>query len=104
MAQEFNKKISEEEVIAEFSTRRTKVTRLAVSVGILAVGTLVFLYQGVASDTIMIILLVLIFVAAVYMNIKIWRCPSCKGHLGKLYLGLKGPTHCPNCGIRLLRQ
>jgi len=103
MAQELNKKISEEEVIAEFSKRRKRVTQLAVSLGIL-VGVLVILYQGVASNTIMIILLVLLFVAAAYMNIKIWRCPSCNGHLGKLYLGLKGPKHCPNCGIRLLRQ
>ena len=81
MAQEFSKKTSEEEVVAEFAKRRAKVTRLAVSVGIIAVGAIVFLYQGVASDTMTAILLVLIFVATSYVNIKIWRCPSCKGYL-----------------------
>jgi len=104
MTQKFNKNISEKEVVADFTIRRTKITRLAIMLGIIAGGAIIFLYQGIATNTTAIILLVVIFVSAAFINIKLWRCPSCNGHLGKLYLGLKKPRHCPNCGIKLVEH
>jgi len=104
MAQQFNKNINKEEVVAEFTIRRAKITRLAIMLGIITGGAIIFLYEGIASNTTAVIVLVVIFASAAFVNIKVWRCPSCNGHLGKLYLGLKEPKHCPNCGIKLVEQ
>ncbi len=102
MARQFNKNISEEKVVAEFAIRRAKIARLAIIVGVIAGAVIIFLYQDIASNAIALILLVVVFISAAFVNMKVWRCPSCNGHLGKLYLGLKEPKHCPNCGIKLI--
>jgi len=104
MTRQFKQNISEKEVVAEFAIRRAKITRLAIMLGIIAGGVVIFFYQGSASNTTAMILLAVIFAPAVYVHIKVWRCPSCNGHLGRLYLGLKEPKHCPNCGIKLIEQ
>ncbi len=102
MAQQFNKNISEEKVVAEFAIRRAKIAQLAIIVGVIAGVVIIFLYQDIASNAIALILLVVVFISAAFVNMKVWRCPSCNGHLGKLYLGLKEPKHCPSCGIKLI--
>ncbi len=104
MTRQFRNNISAEEVIAEFTIRRAKITRLAIVLGIIAGGAVIFFYQGITSNTPAIILLAVVFAFAIYVHIKVWRCPSCNGHLGRLYLGLKEPKHCPNCGIKLIEQ
>ena len=96
-----NKHISEEQVVAEFAIRRAKITKLAVIVGILAGAAIIFLYMGIASNVIAAILFVAILIPAALVNVKLWRCPACNAHLGKLYLGLKGPKYCPACATKL---
>lgn len=102
MARQLNKNISEEKVVAEFAVRHAMITRLAIVAALITGVAFFFLYKGLASNTTAIILFIAIFILAAFVNIKVWRCPSCGGHLGKLYLGLKQPKHCPNCGIKLV--
>jgi len=104
MTQQFKKNVSEEEVVAEFKNRRRKIARLAIILGIVAGAVIILAYQGNALNSTAMLLLVVFFISAAFVNVKIWRCPSCNGHLGKLYLGLKEPKHCPNCGIKLIEQ
>lgn len=104
MTRQSRNDISAEEVFAEFTQRRATITRLAIVLGIIAGGAVIFFYQGITSNTTAMILLAVIFAAAAYVHIRVWRCPSCNGHLGRLYLGLKEPKHCPNCGIKLVEQ
>lgn len=96
-----NKDISDEKVIEEYASRRANITKLTIFVGIISAGAVLLLYTGVASNAVAAILLTAVFIAAAIINIKLWRCPACNGHLGKLYLGLKGPKFCPQCGIQL---
>jgi len=103
MARKFNKPDSEEKVFREFSARRAKITRLAVIAGITSGAAIVLLYQDIISNATAAILLVTIFLSAAFANVKLWRCPACNSHLGKLYLGLKGPKYCPDCGIKLVK-
>ena len=104
MTQNQKNDLSEKEVIAEFEARRSKLTRLAIILGTV-VGVIVFMrYQNGTSTATTAILLAAAFIWAVMVNVKIWRCPSCGGHLGRLYLGLKEPKFCPNCGIKLIEQ
>jgi len=102
MARQLNKNICEEKVVAEFAIRHAKITRLAIVAAIIIGVAFFFLYKGIASNTMAMILFAAIFILAAFVNLKVWRCPSCGGHLGKLYLGLKQPKHCPNCGIKLV--
>ncbi len=104
MARQFNNNISEKKVATEFAIRRAKITRLAIIVGAIVGTAIIFMYQGLVSNAIAMILLVVVFISAAYVNMKVWRCPSCDGHLGKLYLGLKEPKYCPNCGIKLIEE
>lgn len=104
MARQPNTDISDEEVVAEFEKRRATITRLAIITGIGGGAVLVLAYLGLASNTAAVLLFVIVGVYAAIVNVRTWRCPSCSGHLGKLYLGLKEPKHCPNCGIRLIEE
>ncbi len=104
MVRQFNKNIDEQKVAAEFAIRRAKINRLAVIVGVIVGAAIILLYQGLASNAITMILLVVVFISAAYVNMKVWRCPLCNGHLGKLYLGLKEPKYCPNCGIKFIEE
>ena len=95
--------MSGDKIVAEFAIRRAKITRVAIVGGILVGFTVLLQYEGIiASSTTALILLPLTFVLAAWVGWKLWRCPSCNGQLGKLYLGLKEPKYCPNCGVRLV--
>jgi hypothetical protein len=102
MTPQFHKQISKEQVFKESRRRRTTITRLAIILGIIVAAVVTLKNFGIASNTLTMILLVVSFATGALVNAKVWRCPSCKGHLGKLYLGLKYPKHCPNCGIKLI--
>ena len=104
MTQRIKKDVSEKEVIEEFGDRRVKLTRLAIILGIVVVVFIVMTRQSGISNTTTAILLGTTFVWALIVNVKIWRCPSCDGHLGRLYLGIKQPKFCPNCGIKLIEE
>jgi len=104
MTRQFRNNISAEEVIAEFTIRRAKIARLVIMLGIISGGAVIFFYQDIASNTSAMILLAVVFAFAIYVHVKVWRCPSCNGHLGRYYPGLKEPKHCPNCGIKLIEQ
>ncbi len=104
MAQKMDKTSSEIEVVSEFRNRQRMINRLAIVVGIITGVAIILGFLGIASNTIAALLITVVFVSALFVNLKVWRCPSCNGHLGKLYLGLKEPKHCPNCGIKLVEQ
>ena len=90
------------EVIAEFEERRSKLTRLAIIIGIVVGAVSLMAYEGGISKAITAIFLSGSFVWALVVHVKLWRCPSCNGHLGRLSLVLKLPKFCPHCGIHLI--
>ncbi len=92
------------EVITEFRKRHASITRLAVTMAVFIGIILMLSYSGVTSKFTIVMLLGLSFAYGVIVNVKKWRCPSCNGHLGKLYLGLKEPKYCPRCGIKLIEE
>ncbi len=93
-----------ERVAAQFSSRRLLLTQLAVLLGIVAAGLLTLAYLGIAHQSVITVLVGLLLAFALVVNLRLWRCPSCNGHLGKLYIGIKQPKFCPNCGIRLIED
>jgi len=86
----------------EFQRRRKTITRLAIAIAVLSLLVTGTFFTGIISSpvTAALIFLAVGFCAA-YTNFKLWRCPSCKAHLGRLYIGVSGPKFCPQCGIRL---
>jgi len=104
MTQERKKDINEKEVIAEFEERRSKLTRLAILIGVIVGAVSLMAYQSGMSKTMTAIILTVSFIWALVVHVKIWRCPSCNGHLGRLYLGLKLPKYCLHCGIKLIEE
>ncbi len=105
MARQLKNTISEEQVVAEFAFRRKAITRVAVLLGVVIGLAIILLYNNRIvgnGNALATIVLVAVFIAAAFVNVKLWRCPACNGHLGKLYLGLRWPKHCPNCGITLV--
>jgi len=104
MTQERRKDIGEKKVIAEFEKRRSNLTRLVIIIGVVVAAVSIMAYQSGISKTTTAVLLAVSFVWALIVHVKIWRCPSCNGHLGRLYLGLKLPKYCPHCGIILIEE
>jgi uncharacterized protein with PIN domain len=99
-----NKNYTNQEIIVEFKKRRTFIERftfmMAILVGVISILT----YYSITPKLLGILLLGLFFIYAFIVNFKKWRCPYCNGHLGKLYIGLKQPKYCPNCGIKLIED
>lgn len=93
---------SNQEIVSALKDRRRKIVRLAFIVGAVVGVAIILGSLGFASNTIVIATLIICFVAALFINLKLWRCPSCNGHLGKLYFGLEEPKYCSVCGIKLL--
>ena len=102
MTREIEKNISEKIVFAEFENRRRKITLIAITLGVLVGAIVIIEYQRGVTDSVMAIVLAASFIWAILAHVKLWRCPSCNGHLGRLYLGLKEPRYCLNCGIKLI--
>ena len=97
MTKELRKDVDEKKVIAEFEKRRSNLTRLAIIIGVIVAAVCIMAYQSGISKTTTAVLLSVSFVWALIVHVKIWRCPCCNGHLGRLYLGLKLPKYCPHC-------
>jgi len=93
-----------DEVLAEFAERRHRINRSAVLVGIIVGAISLVAYRGGMSNAAAGILLAAAFLWALSIHRRIWRCPACNGHLGRLYLGLKLPKFCPECGVRLIEE
>ena len=104
MAKEHKKDINDREVIAEFEERRSKLSRIAIIIGITIGAVALMARQNAISNAVAAIILTVSFVCALIVHVKIWRCPSCNGHLGRLYPGLKLPKFCPHCGIKLIEE
>jgi len=97
--------LEQRRVIEEFAERRKKIYQLIVLVLALAGAVLFFtLRSGVLTRPAGAVVMLFVFMVALFVNLKIWRCPHCGRHLGKLYIGLKHPRFCPECGIRLLEE
>jgi|GEM_PF-1771324 len=96
--------MAEDQVVAEFKNRRKTITRFAVVLGVVAAALVSAVSLGATARQASILALVITFVVSAIVNARVWRCPSCNGHLGKLYLGLQEPKHCQNCGIRLIAE
>lgn len=91
-------------VIEEFQRRYKKIMLLIVFLvptGMIAAGAI---YFNIAPKLIGTSFVIACFIYALLINLKLWRCPACNGHLGKLYIGLKFPKYCPNCGILLIED
>lgn len=103
MVRRGSQEIDGNEIVSEFSIRRAKITNFAIGCGI-AVGVLfLFQYEGfIESSVVIAVLLVISFLLAAFVGFRWWRCPSCEGHLGKLYFGLNHPKYCPKCGVKLI--
>lgn len=104
MALSMDSTSSELEVVSEFKNRKRIIIRLAIVVGVVVSVAIILGFLGVASNAIAALIVTVVSMSALVVNLKVWRCPSCKGHLGKLYLGLQEPKHCPNCGVKLVEQ
>ena len=104
MTRDIRNDFGEKEVIAEFEKRRSKLTRLAIIIGIVVGVVSLIAYESGISKAMTAILLSASFIWALIAHVKLWRCPSCNGHLGRLYLGLKLPKFCPHCGIQLIED
>ena len=92
----------QQQVIREFQARRQKITRAAVF-GAVAVALILVSphYFGVDPRTGRAALMLIVFAVALWIHLRVWRCPHCGGHPGKLYLGLPEPFYCPQCGVQL---
>ena len=104
MTKKFKENVCEKAVVSEFENRRSKLTRFAIIIGIIVGATSLIAFQGGIPKAMAATLMVISFMWALIVHVKIWRCPSCNGHLGRLYLGLKLPKFCPKCGIRLIEE
>ncbi len=102
MSRRSSDSVNEENVFAEFTHRRKIITISAIVTGTLVGVAVVLLRNSQVSDMVAMALFVVVSVLAAIVNLKFWRCPVCNGHLGKLYLGLKKPKHCPACGVQLV--
>ncbi|WP_294949001.1 hypothetical protein [Sulfurivirga sp.] len=91
-----------EAVQREFQHRRRAIQSLAVIAALTATAIVSLLFLDVLNTRVAVPALLVGFSYAVWVNMRLWRCPACGAHLGKLYLGLNGPKHCPNCGVRLV--
>jgi len=98
------KEIDQRQVIAAFDNKRRTLTRSAVIIVAVVVGLGIQAYQGGLTKPMAAVFFAVSFVWGLIVNVKIWRCPACNGHLGKLYLGLKFPKYCPNCGVMLMNE
>jgi len=96
--------MGEKEIIAEFEARRSRLTRFTVILGVIIGTVSLMAYYESLSKSMTAVLLVASFIWALIVHVRIWRCPSCNGHLGRLYLGLKLPKFCPQCGIKLIGE
>jgi len=96
--------MGEKEIIAEFESRRSRLTGFAVIIGVIIGTVSLMAYYESLSKSMTAVFLVASFIWALIVHVRIWRCPSCNGHLGRLYLGLKLPKFCPQCGIKLIGE
>jgi len=95
--------IEQRRVIKEFVERRKKMY-LAISllVALAAIVLLATLKWGVLTRPAGAALMGIVFVCTIFIRMRFWRCPHCNKDLGKLYIGLRHPKFCPECGIRLV--
>jgi len=94
--------VSDRKIFTEFARRRAVITRTAVSLGVaMGLVTLLGIYHIVPMVS-TVVFLGLGFAYGAIVNVRIWRCPDCKAHLGKLYFGIQQPKHCPGCGVQLI--
>ena len=88
--------------MAEFSKRRRALLWWAVMLGVAGAIGVFLASTGLQPKPVVAVFMGVVLVFAVVVNLKIWRCPACNGHLGRLYIGIDQPKFCPNCGIKLV--
>jgi membrane protein YdbS with pleckstrin-like domain len=93
---------SNKAVVEEFAARRRLTGRLTLITAVIIGLVLFYAYNNEITKTTATFILIVLFIWAFTVNFKLWRCPSCNGHLGKLYFGLSYPKYCPNCGVKLI--
>ncbi len=91
-----------EEIKQEYKKRRTRqlligipLFPIAFSMGLLRRSDTV-LFEGIPNSTLSMVGLIVIL-AALAFSFYNWRCPSCKGYLGRGF----NPRHCHKCGCEL---
>ncbi len=95
---------SPQSVQREFRRRRRMIQRLALLTALAAAAIVSLHLLGMMEARATVLALLVGFACAVWVNMHLWRCPACNAHLGKLYLGLDWPKHCPDCGAPLVNR
>ena len=90
-----------EQIADEFKRRRTRQLIVTPFI-VLAILFMVWSEKstgvsGVKSPTMLQIITFVIIVGAIIFSLFNWRCPSCKGYLGKAI----NPKFCVKCGTQL---
>lgn len=88
----------------EFIENRKKLYVVIVASGSLMFGIIYLLETKIVELVPAFALIFATIGLSIWGGTTFWRCPSCKGHLGKLYIGLDHPKYCPECGIELIEQ
>lgn len=88
----------------EFIRNRKKLYRVVVISALLMFGIVYLLESKIAGFVPAILLMFASIGLSIWGVTTFWRCPSCRCHLGKLYIGLDHPKYCPECGVQLLAK
>jgi hypothetical protein len=91
-------------IIREFARRQQRQLVLTLPVVILMAGAVVAAEKGSGllfgvSFAVWAPLVVAALVGVVVFSLVNWRCPACRGYLGKGF----SPRFCPRCGVQLKR-
>ncbi len=88
----------------EFAQRQARIARLTLGLAAYTMLVLGLHFLQITSIQLTIALFIGSLAYGLVVHLRIWRCPACNGHLGKLYIGLKAPKYCPQCGVRLVNE
>ena len=93
---------SEDEIVTSFLKKRKLLYIHIIIITIMGIIAMVLFYKYGMDKKATAAIMVVSGLWSWYIHKKLWRCPSCDGHLGRLYIGLKLPKFCPECGVKLI--
>ncbi len=96
--------VEQRRIFEQFARQRKMIVFLAADMALLVAIVLALFFTGIAPPTIAVGLLLASFGFGAVVNLRLWRCPHCKQHLGKLYFGISEPRFCPHCAVPLIER